>query len=703
MEIISYTKKLLRQFSLWGGLCLCMTLSLSACSSDDPEIPEPEPEPTPTPKPEPVPDPEPSVEWKTVTAQPDTWDKQKRADMTYQLLVYSFADSNGDGWGDFNGITQKLDYIDQMGVNAIWLSPIHPCMSYHGYDVTDYTKVNPKFGTESDFDNLVAEAGKRGIKIYLDYVMNHTGSDHPWFLDACAKADSPYRDYFIFSENPEADIKAGNIPMIEKTGYNAGEWFAANNSTVKDVYKFVLDWSNPSKPTVTVTKAEKADAENTTKGDDDRFLWYGNQNKAYRFYNKGNGKYELTVDFESDWGFLIRTSDTTWDGGTKYGAATGAVCKLGEALALDNQTAADIKFDFMKSLYFHSHFYTDWFADLNYGPVDKARESGAYKALLEAAKGWVDRGVSGLRLDAVKHIYHNATSNENPQFLKMFYEDMDTYYKQKGNKDDFYMIGEVLSEHNEVAPYYAGLPAFFEFSFWYRLEWAINNASGCYFAKDILSYQKEYAAYRNDYIEATKLTNHDEDRAASKLGKSTDKCKLAAAMLLTAAGSPYIYYGEELGMYGTKSNGDEYVRAPMLWGDNFVTGYTDKIDKNMTGNIKSVDKQKEDANSLLNTYLTFNRLRNTYPALATGKMEKHPTYNETKEKEYLSIAAWYMTEGNEKLLVIHNLKGAAVELPLTDKIEKVIAVQGSVEQKGESGNATFKMGAYSSLVLKIAQ
>ena len=163
MKINSYTKKQFRQYSLWGGLCLCMALSLGACSSDDPEIPEPEPEPTPTPKPEP--EPEPTIEWKDVTATPDTWDKQKRADIAYQLLVYSFADSNGDGWGDFNGITQKLDYIDQMGVNAIWLSPIHPCMSYHGYDVTDYTKVNPKFGTENDCNNLVTEAGKRGIKI----------------------------------------------------------------------------------------------------------------------------------------------------------------------------------------------------------------------------------------------------------------------------------------------------------------------------------------------------------------------------------------------------------------------------------------------------------------------------------------------------------------------------------------------------------
>ena len=99
----------------------------------------------------------------------------------------------------------------------------------------------------------------------------------------------------------------------------------------------------------------------------------------------------------------------------------------------------------------------------------------------------------------------------------------------------------------------------------------------------------------------------------------------------------------------------------------------------------------------------FTQLRNTYPALAEGKMAKHPVYNESKEKDYVSIAAWYMTKGSEKLLVIHNLKGSAVELPLTDKVEKTVAVLGNVQQKEENGNATFKMGAYSSLVLKIAK
>ena len=352
-----------------------------------------------------------------------------------------------------------------------------------------------------------------------------------------------------------------------------------------------------------------------------------------------------------------------------------------------------------KITYFHSQFATDWFADLNYGPVDQIKTSPAYISISDAAKGWIDHGIDGLRLDAVKHIYHSETSDENPRFLKTFYNDMNSYYKQKGNTADFYMVGEVLSEHDKVAPYYKGLPALFDFSYWYRLEWAINNNTGCYFAKDILSYQQEYAGYRSDYIEATKLSNHDEDRASSKLNKSIDKCKLAATVLLTTSGHPYIYYGEELGLYGTKSNGDEYVRSPMLWGDNLTTRYTDKIDASVALDIKAASIQQTDNQSLLSFYRSLTRLRNTYPALADGKMTKHAVYNESQDTKYKQIAAWYMSKENETLLVIHNFGDADIQLPITDKIDKVLFVNGSVQQN--KSNDSLKLGKYASVVFEL--
>ena len=664
-----------------------------ACSDSNDPIPEPTPEP----------EPEPTEEWVTLTATPDEWDNQKRADISYQLLVYSFADSDGDGCGDLNGVTSKLDYLQQMGVSAIWLSPIHPAMSYHGYDVTDYTAVNPQYGTMADFERLVSEAHQRNIKVYLDYVMNHTGKDHPWFVSAKASPDSEYRDYYVFSQDPAADIAAGNIAMIATegaAGYNAGEWFSTTSADdeMAGCYKFVLDWSDSVHPTVTVTEAETPDADNPDTGTTGaKYLYYGDE-VCKKFYDRGSGIYELTVDFASSWGFLIRTSNTTWDGGTKYGAPSkSSKVKMGEPFALDNKTAADILFESMSLWYYHSHFYTDWFADLNYGPVTEVATNPTYLAMADAAKGWVDKGVDGLRLDAVKHIYHNATSDENPRFLKTFYDDMNAYYKQTGKADDFYMVGEVLSEHNEVAPYYAGLPALFDFSFWYRLEWAINNGTGRYFAKDIMDYQQEYAAYRSGYIEATKLSNHDEDRTASKLGKSAAKCKLAAAVLLTAAGSPYIYYGEELGLYGTKTNGDEYVRSPMLWGDASTTDYTDKVDAGVASSVRPVTEQQTDAASLLNTYITFAQLRNTYPALAEGTMSRHPVYNDANGT-YEALAAWYMTKDSEKMLVLHNFGSAELQFPLTDEVEKAVAVSGDVKQTESDGQTQLKMGGYASVV-----
>ena len=137
------------------------------------------------------------------------------------MLIYTFADSNGDGVGDFNGITSKLDYLKDLGVTALWLSPAHPTSSYHGYDVDDYGTVNPLFGTEQDFKNLVDKAHDNGIQIYMDYVLNHSGRNHEWFQDAAMDPSSLYRDYYIFSADPEADINAKRIPMLATEGKNA--------------------------------------------------------------------------------------------------------------------------------------------------------------------------------------------------------------------------------------------------------------------------------------------------------------------------------------------------------------------------------------------------------------------------------------------------------------------------------------------------
>lgn len=122
----------------------------------------------------------------------------------YQVLVYSFADSDGDGYGDINGLVKALEYLndgnpsggEDLGISAIWLSPINPATSYHGYDVKDYKAIDPRLGTMEDFEHFVREAHKRGIKVILDMVFNHTSREHPWFLDAMRSASSPYIAYY---------------------------------------------------------------------------------------------------------------------------------------------------------------------------------------------------------------------------------------------------------------------------------------------------------------------------------------------------------------------------------------------------------------------------------------------------------------------------------------------------------------------------
>lgn len=126
----------------------------------------------------------------------------------YEIFVRSFRDSDGDGIGDFNGIAEKLDYLQAMGIKGLWLMPINPSPSYHGYDVTDYYGVNSDYGTMDDFKHLLEEAHKRDIKIIIDFVMNHTSSKHPWFQKALSPTGIEYRDWYVWSETDPGTLRS---------------------------------------------------------------------------------------------------------------------------------------------------------------------------------------------------------------------------------------------------------------------------------------------------------------------------------------------------------------------------------------------------------------------------------------------------------------------------------------------------------------
>ena len=130
----------------------------------------------------------------------------------YCLEVESFADSDGDGCGDFRGLIGRLDYLYRLGVTCLWLNPIHP--SPHrdgGYDITDFYAVDPRLGSLGDFAELLHQAGNRGIKVIIDLVVNHTSDQHPWFQSAVASPDSPYRDWYVWSESEPPDRYQGMV------------------------------------------------------------------------------------------------------------------------------------------------------------------------------------------------------------------------------------------------------------------------------------------------------------------------------------------------------------------------------------------------------------------------------------------------------------------------------------------------------------
>jgi maltose alpha-D-glucosyltransferase/alpha-amylase len=130
----------------------------------------------------------------------------------YSLDVETFLDSNGDGVGDFEGLTRRLPYLKYLGVDAIWLSPFHPSPNHDdGYDVTDYFAIHPRHGSAGDFVEFVHEANKQGFRVLMDLVVNHTSDEHPWFREACSSKSSPRRDWYVWSKKRPSDWNQGMV------------------------------------------------------------------------------------------------------------------------------------------------------------------------------------------------------------------------------------------------------------------------------------------------------------------------------------------------------------------------------------------------------------------------------------------------------------------------------------------------------------
>ncbi|HEY9776874.1 MAG TPA: alpha-glucosidase [Planktothrix sp.] len=165
----------------------------------------------------------------------------------YEIYPRSFADSNGDGVGDLNGITSKLDYLKDLGVDALWITPCFPSPQVDfGYDISDYCNIAPEYGTLADFDRLVAEAKKRNIRIVLDFVINHTSDKHPWFVQSRSSLKNPKRDWYIWRDGKSP----GNPPNNWQSLFGHSAW-ALDAKTNQYYYHFFypqqpdLNWRNP--------------------------------------------------------------------------------------------------------------------------------------------------------------------------------------------------------------------------------------------------------------------------------------------------------------------------------------------------------------------------------------------------------------------------------------------------------------------------
>ena len=439
----------------------------------------------------------------------------------YEIFVRSFYDSDGDGIGDLNGLIEKLDYLndgdptttDDLGITGIWLMPIMVSPSYHGYDVVDYFQVDPDYGTNEDFQRLMDEAHARGIRVIVDLVMNHTSTQHPWFIE---------------SQNPDSDRRDWYLWADENPGF---------------------------------------------RGPDGQVVWHNNP------------------------------------GGYYYGVFWSGMPDL-------NLENPNVTF-----------------------------------AIFEAAKFWLEEmNVDGFRLDAIKHLVEEGEGQQNTRSTHDWLQEFYTFYKAV--EPNALTVGEAWTSTQQVVDYTGDEV---DIAFQFDLALDILNSAGAGLAPIFSKTQQEvYDAFpANQY--ATFITNHDQNRVMSQLRGEEMQARVAASILLTGTGVPFIYYGEEIGMTGIKP--DEDIRLPMQWASNGPqVGFTEGTPWRPAAAdfpMRSIQRQEDDPDSLLNHYRALIHLRNNHEALRVGDWT-------AVEANSARLYTFLRHTENEAILVIINLNRNAV-------------------------------------------
>lgn len=482
----------------------------------------------------------------------------------YEIFPLAFADGNDDGKGDLKGITAKLDYVQELGVNGIWLMPIMPSPSYHKYDVADYKNIHPDYGTLEDFKKLTEEAHKRGIHVIIDLVLNHTAKNHLWFESASKGKDSPYRNYYVWADKDS-----------------------------------IRDQISKRKTTL--------DSDNITQ-------WH-----------------EVNGDSKGE---------------HYYG-------------------------------FFSSHM-----PDLNFDN-QKVRDE-----MVDVARFWIEEmKVDGFRFDAARHIYPDDRAYDNHQFWIWYREQL------LKMKPDIYMVGEVYStDRNEVSPYAKGLPALFNFDLGSNVISILNSGEDTVQLIDRYVKQIDFFKSSNpEFLDAPILTNHDQNRIMSQLHDHPGKAKVAASILLTLPGTPYVYYGEELGMRGTKP--DEFIREPFLWGDEkFTTRWmTPKF--NVKDSVADVKSQSKESGSLLNHYKKIITYRNSSKPLMFGWVESLADFPAT-------VIALERSFDSKSVIIFHNISDKEVKLRLTEGLEEYKNIDFASNDYISLKEDELVLPAYATVILK---
>ena len=480
-----------------------------------------------------------------------------RNGIIYQVLVPSYYDANRDGTGNIQGIIQKLEYLDHLGVDAIWLSPVFSSPMYDlGYDVSDYRLINPVFGNLADLKCLIAESHRRGIRIIMDMVLNHTAESHPWFVESRSSLTNPKRDWYIWKEG-----RGKQPPNNWKSVYSGSAWE----------------------------------------------------------FDQHSGQY-----------------------------------------------------------YYHTFFRQQ--PDLNW------RNSGVQAEFMDILKFWLDFGIDGFRLDAINMIIKEENLQKSLSLLRQLlnrenyitrnqpesYEIVRKIRELVDGYQDRLLVGEIYTlppgHPGTIAGYLSGqqemLHMAFDFSMIFQ-RWAARPVSK--------AVERWMLHIPTGSWPCHVLSNHDLHRSLHSgwWRKRTDeKAKIQAMLLLTLKGTPFLYYGEEIGMRNTgvprKSirdplgkkfwplyGGRDRSRTPMQWTNGKFAGFSEVtpwLPVNKDFIFRNVEIFLEDNDSVLQFYRRLIRFRRSSEALLSGQWS--PLIPSDR-----NVMAYLRLSEKEKLLILLNFSG----------------------------------------------